>query len=68
MVAERLAAMMDRPGPAAWVVHVDPDQPNFPAVTSRILPDGSMESNPLSRQQPPLPPEIEIEVTRFLAS
>jgi acetolactate synthase-1/2/3 large subunit len=68
MVAERLAAMMDRPGPAAWVVHVDPDQPNFPAVTSRILPDGSMESNSLSRQQPPLPPEIQIEVTRFLPS
>jgi acetolactate synthase-1/2/3 large subunit len=66
MVAERLAALLDRPGPAAWVVEVDPDQPNFPVVTSRILPDGSMESNPLSRQQPPLPAEIEVEVTRYL--
>ncbi len=66
MVAERIAALMDRPGPAAWVVEVDPNQPNFPAVTSRILPDGSMESNPISRQQPALPPEIEAEVTRYL--
>jgi acetolactate synthase-1/2/3 large subunit len=66
MTADRLAVLMDRPGPAAWVVEVDPDQPNFPAVTSRILPDGSMESNPISRQQPPLTPEIEVEVTRYL--
>jgi acetolactate synthase-1/2/3 large subunit len=65
-VASRLADRMDAPGPAAWIVDVDPEQPNFPAVTSRIRPDGSMESNPLWRQDPPLAPEISAEVTRYL--
>jgi acetolactate synthase I/II/III large subunit len=63
---ERLAALIGGPGPAAWIVNVDPEQPNFPSVTSRILADGSMESNPLWKQEPPLPPEIAREVSRYL--
>ncbi|MFM7251214.1 MAG: thiamine pyrophosphate-binding protein [Planctomycetaceae bacterium] len=63
---ERLAALLERPGPAAWIVDVDPEQPNFPAVTSRINADGSMDSNPLWLQQPPLPPAIAAEVGRYL--
>jgi hypothetical protein len=35
-------------------------------VTSRILPDGSMESNPLWRQEPPLRSDIAAVVYRFL--
>jgi acetolactate synthase-1/2/3 large subunit len=62
----RLAELMAAPGPAAWIVDVDPEQPNFPAVTSRILPDGSMESNPLWLQEPPLASEVEAEVCRYL--
>jgi acetolactate synthase-1/2/3 large subunit len=57
---------MASPGPAAWVVDVDPEQPNYPAVTSRILPDGSMESNALWKQEPALASEIEAAVSRFL--
>lgn len=64
--AMSLARLMAAPGPAAWIVEVDPEQPNFPAVTSRILPDGSMESNPLWRQQPPLDAAIVAEVGRYL--
>lgn len=63
---ERLAALIEGPGPAAWIVDVDPEQPNFPVVTSRILADGSMESNPLWEQEPRLPPEIACEVSRYL--
>ena len=64
--AEKLASLMDTPGPAAWVVDVDPEQPNFPAVASRIRPDGSMESNPLWRQEPPLDPDVAAEVGKYL--
>jgi acetolactate synthase-1/2/3 large subunit len=63
---DRLAALLERTGPAAWIVDVDPEQPNFPAVTSRINADGSMESNPLWLQEPPLPPAIAAEVGRYL--
>ena len=63
---ERLAELIKDPGPAAWIVDVDPEQPTFPAVTSRILADGSMESNPLWKQEPPLDPAVTREVTRFL--
>jgi len=64
--AKRLAELMAEPGPAAWIVDVDPEQPNYPAVTSRILADGSMESNPLWKQEPALDSEIEAAVSRFL--
>lgn len=63
---ERLAELIEGPGPAAWIVEVDPEQPNFPAVTSRIRADGSMESNPLWMQEPALPAEVAHEVLRFL--
>lgn len=63
---ERLAELIAGPGPAAWIVDVDPEQPNFPAVTSRILADGSMDSNPLWKQEPRLALEVESEVGRYL--
>lgn len=63
---ERLAAMMAGSGPAAWIVDVDPEQPNFPTVTSRILADGSMESNPLWTQEPPLSTQVAQEVMRYV--
>ena len=63
---ERLADLIEGPGPAAWIVDVDPEQPNFPAVTSRILSDGSMESNPLWRQEPRLPPDVARDVSLYL--
>jgi len=62
----RLSQLISAAGPAAWIVDVDPEQPNFPAVTSRILPDGSMESNPLWRQEPRLSLEVENEVSHYL--
>jgi acetolactate synthase-1/2/3 large subunit len=62
----RLARLMAAPGPAAWIVDVDPAQPNFPAVTSRIRADGSMESSPLWQQEPPLPPDIYAQVCQYL--
>jgi acetolactate synthase-1/2/3 large subunit len=50
----RLAA----PGPAAFIVPIDPEQTYWPKIASRITESGSMESNPLHLMTPELPPEI----------
>jgi acetolactate synthase-1/2/3 large subunit len=36
------------------MVKIHPDQTFFPKISSRVLPDGSMESNPLHLMSPPL--------------
>jgi acetolactate synthase-1/2/3 large subunit len=64
--SEALARLMAEPGPGAWIVPIDPEQSNWPAVSSRILPDGKMVSNPLYRMLPPLPPGVEAQVARYL--
>ncbi len=45
-------ALMASPGPAAFIVPIDPEQTYFPKITSRITASGSMESNPLHRMSP----------------
>lgn len=47
-VLERLAT----PGPAAFIVPIDPEQTYLPKITSRITASGSMESNPIDRMTP----------------
>lgn len=66
MTVAALTNELAAPGPAAWVVPVDPEQPNWPAVSSRILPDGKMASNPLYRMLPPLAPEVAAQVAKYL--
>lgn len=51
--------LLAAPGPAAFVVKIDPEQQFFPKIISRMLPDGSMASNPLHRMTPPLTGELE---------
>lgn len=54
-----LAAMLDQTdGPQAWIASLDPEAPNFPAVSTSLLPDGRMQSDPLWRQLPPVAPEV----------
>ncbi len=48
----------NRPGPEAWVVRVDPNQPNWPAVSTVLSPDGSLTSSPLYDMLPKLPDEL----------
>ena len=57
-----LLELFNSPGPAGFIVHVHPEQTYFPKITSRVLPDGGMESNPLHIMNPPLPNEIEDEI------
>lgn len=61
-----LAELLDGPEPAAWIVRIDPEQSNWPGVSTRILPDGRMESNPLYQLLPPLPPAVNEVVSRYL--
>ena len=67
-VAPTLARLMTGLGSEAWIVPVDPEQSNWPAVSSRILPDGSITSNPLYQMLPPLSPEVLAEVGKYLPS
>jgi acetolactate synthase-1/2/3 large subunit len=50
----------------AFVVPVDPEQTYFPKIASRVLSNGSMESNPLHLMSPELPTEIAHDVFRYL--
>jgi acetolactate synthase-1/2/3 large subunit len=52
--------------PVAFVVPIDPLQTYWPKITSRILPNGSMQSNPLHEMSPPIPDEILEAVTKYL--
>jgi acetolactate synthase-1/2/3 large subunit len=53
-------------GPEAWIVRVDPEQPNWPAVSTRLAVDGSMSSSPLHDMLPKLPAAILAKVGRYL--
>jgi acetolactate synthase-1/2/3 large subunit len=54
---------LDDKEPHAWLVPIHPDQTYFPKITSRILEDGSMVSNPLHLMTPSLSPD---EIKRYL--
>jgi acetolactate synthase-1/2/3 large subunit len=43
---------MNEPGPAAFIVPIDPEQTYFPKISSRITPSGSMESDPIDQMTP----------------
>ena len=63
---DHLMALIKNPGPEAWIVPVDPEQTNFPAVSSKILSDGRMQSNPLYALLPELDAELLSEVGKYL--
>ncbi len=64
--SEGFLDLWNAPGPAAFVVPVDPEQTYFPKIASRVRPDGGMESNPLHMMSPDLAPEVAAEVARYL--
>ena len=55
LATEGFAELFDAPGPACFVIPIDPEQTYFPKITSRVTATGSMESNPLHRMTPDLP-------------
>jgi acetolactate synthase-1/2/3 large subunit len=54
------------PGPAAFLVHIDPEQTYFPKISSRVTASGSMESNPLHLMTPDLDPATAAKVFPYL--
>lgn len=55
-----------RTGPEAWIVRVDPNQPNWPAVSTILSPDGSLVSSPIYDMLPKLPDDVMARVGRYL--
>jgi acetolactate synthase-1/2/3 large subunit len=58
--------LFNAPGPAAFLVPIDPLQTYFPKITSRVLPGGGMESNPLHWMSPPLEDTVYRNVAKYL--
>lgn len=58
--------LWESPGPAAFVVPLDPEQTYYPKISSRVRADGGMESNPLHLLSPDLPPDVAAKVFAFL--
>jgi len=54
------------PGPAAFIVPIDPEQTYFPKISSRITKNGTMESNPLHLMHPALSDQVRDTVMPYL--
>jgi acetolactate synthase I/II/III large subunit len=54
------------PGPAAFLVKIDPIQTYFPKISSRVTASGGMESNPLHFMSPDLDEATAAKVFRYL--
>ena len=54
-------------GPAIFILSICPNQTYFPKIASRLLPSGSMESNPLHAMSPPLAGSISGKVFRYIS-
>jgi acetolactate synthase I/II/III large subunit len=57
---------INNPGPAAFLVKIDPEQTYFPKISSRVTASGSMESNPLHLMSPELDEPIASQVFRYI--
>ena len=58
--------LFNAPGPAAFMVHIDPMQTYFPKISSRVTASGGMESNPLHRMTPDLDEAVVAKVLPYL--
>jgi acetolactate synthase-1/2/3 large subunit len=62
----RFAELFDAPGPAGFIVPIDPEQTYYPKIASRVAEGGGMESNPLHLMSPDLPPDVAERVLPYL--
>jgi acetolactate synthase-1/2/3 large subunit len=58
--------LANRVGPEAWIIRVDPEQPNWPSVASTLGPNGLLSSSPLYDMLPKLSENILERVGRYL--
>jgi acetolactate synthase-1/2/3 large subunit len=66
-LSDDLEKILASPGPTFTVIKIDPEQTYFPKITSRVMTDGSMASNPLHLMSPDLSPEQVAEFLPYLA-
>ena len=66
LATEGFAELFEAPGPACFVVPIDPEQTYFPKITSRVTAAGGMQSNPLHRMTPDLPGDLVRRVLQYL--
>ena len=52
--------------PHGYIIPIDPLQTYWPKIMSRIVEGGGMESNPLHKMSPDLPPNTFTKVTKYL--
>jgi len=62
----KIIEMLDMVGPAAFILDLDPEQLYYPKLTSRLIADGRMETNPLHLMHPRLSDKEEEDYMRFL--
>lgn len=53
-MSEQLRNILSQSGPSLIILKIDPEQTYYPKITSRVLSDGSMTSNPLHLMSPDL--------------
>ena len=61
-----ILAALNAPGPAGFLVPINPEQTYFPKISSRVTDTGTMVSNPLHAMTPPVPDEIAAQVYRYI--
>jgi acetolactate synthase-1/2/3 large subunit len=59
-------SLFNKAGPAIFILSICPNHTYFPKIASRMLPSGSMESNPLHAMSPPLGDIISEKVFRYI--
>ena len=64
--SREICDQMNDDHPRAFLVEIHPDQTYFPKITSRVLADGTMSSNPIHLMTPELPTAVAQEVFKFL--
>jgi acetolactate synthase-1/2/3 large subunit len=62
----KFAQEFDKFGLSVFIVKVNPEQTYFPKISSRILDNGQMESNPLHLMTPDLNEEISKKVFKYM--
>jgi acetolactate synthase-1/2/3 large subunit len=64
--SQNILEKFDNTNPVAFIVPIDPEQTYYPKITSTVLENGQMESNPLHLMSPALTSVIEKEVFKYL--
>lgn len=62
----QLKNSLSESGPRAYILNLDPEQLYYPKLTSKVLPDGKMASNPLHLMSPSLSKDVADKVFKYL--